>query len=240
MITDNAYVLHGRAYRNTSMIVDMFTQQHGRIGLVARGAKRPNSDLYSILQPFRSLFISWGGRGELKTLYSAESLRDTKLPELHGEQLFLGFYVNELMARLLHHDEAHSDLYMNYQYCLQRLAQGGDNEASLRNFELALLDELGYGVNLRHDYQSDEEVIADKVYVFHPERGVTQVHTADVTDVCVHGDTLLALSEQQLKGDRQRNQAKLLLRAIIEYHLDGRPLKTRELFSRRNHLHSSE
>ena len=226
---DVAYVLHSRAYQNSSLIVDAFTREHGRIGLVAKGVKRPSSKMYGMIQPLQCLFISWGGRSELKTLYTAEN-ESNKMPVLSGERLYLGLYVNELLIRLLHNDEAHSRLFDYYQHCLQNLAAAADIEPTLRYFEIQMLEELGYGLNFQYDYQTETEIEPGVIYAYLPERGFMRREQAHGDDLLVHGQTILSLSTRQLKGEQEKKEAKLLLRSIIEQHLEGRPLKTRELF----------
>ena len=225
-------MLHGRAYQNTSMIVDVFTRSYGRLSLLAKGAKRPGSAMYGTLLPLQCLFLSWGGRSELKTLYSAE-IESKGQPMLDGDHIYLGMYLNELLVRLLHKEEAHAQMFDYYQHCLQQLAQESDDEIVLRYFELQLLEELGYAVNLETACDTSSEIESNNMYSYIPERGFVsqQVHHGD--ELLVQGQTIQALSERNLTGDQQKKEAKLLLRSIIEYHLDGLPLKTRELFQQK-------
>ena len=225
-------MLHGRAYQNTSMLVDLFTREHGRIGLVAKGVKRPNSKMFGALQPLHRLFVGWGGRSELKTLYSAE-IESHASTALAGDRLFMGFYVNELLIRLLHNEEAHIRLFDVYQQCLQTLASEADCEPALRYFEMQLLEELGYGVNFEYDYQTESEIQAGESYTYVPERGFTRPTLLQGDELIIQGQTIKSLSEYQLTDAQQKKEAKLLLRTIIEYHLEGRPLKTRELFQQK-------
>lgn len=226
---DVAYVLHGRAYQNTSMIVDVFTREYGRLSLLAKGAKRPASALYGVLQPFQPLFVSWGGRSELKTLYSAET-GNRAGSNLNGDQIYLGMYLNELLFRLLHKEEAHAQIFDDYQHCLELLTDKADEEVVLRFFELHLLEELGYAVNLETEYATGMAIAAEKSYAYVPEHGFIYRETLHNDEIVIHGQTILALSQQKSLDGQQKKEAKLLLRSIIEYHLDGQPLKTRELF----------
>lgn len=235
---DVAYVLHGRAYQNTSMLVDLFTREHGRIGLVAKGVKRPSSKMFGALQPLQGLFVSWGGRSELKTLYSAE-IEPHISTTLAGDRLYMGLYINELLIRLLHNEEAHIRLFDVYQQCLQTLASEADCEPALRYFEVQLLEELGYGVNFVYDYQTETEIQADESYTYVPERGFAQRTRQQGDELIIQGQTIKSLAEHQLSGVQQKKEAKLLLRTIIEYHLEGRPLKTRELFQQKQPNHQA-
>lgn len=236
-LEDSAYVLHSRAYRNTSLLVEVFTRAHGRFSVVAKGARRPASGFYGMIQPFQPLFVRWGGHGELKTLYAAEHASAALSPQLSGETIYLGFYINELLIRLLHQHDEHVVLFNNYRHCLEQLAGSRDSETVLRYFELELLDELGYGLNLTRDYRTEKAFDEASTYVFHQEYGLTRLDAQAADDpgqqICVHGDTVLALAGRSLVSVRQRREAKQLLRNIIESHLNGRPLKTRDLLQQR-------
>ena len=136
-----AYVLHSRPYRDTSLLVDFFTLEQGKVSAVAKGARRPNSKLRSSIQPFVPLQITWGGRQELKSLINAEPVAPTML--LQGNALLCGLYVNELLDRLMLPFDPHPQLYVYYQYVLNELLSGEDIEGGLRTFEHRLLAELG-------------------------------------------------------------------------------------------------
>ena len=231
---DNAYILHTRAYQNTSLIVEVMAREHGRMTLVAKGAKRLKSPFQGVLQPFTPLFIAWGGRSDMKTLHTAEMISGANT--FSGDLIYTGFYINELITYLLHKHEAHTALFDCYQDCLDKLQQGQDTELTLRYFELALLGELGYGVSLEHDLHTGEPVSADSLYAYNMEMGVTAVPGDGGSSLCVSGDTLLALAAENISTDKQKAEAKKLLRSILEYHLEGRPLKTRELFMNKKKL----
>ena len=228
---DRAYVLHARAYKNTSLIVDMFSRDHGRMTLVAKGARRAGSPFYGLLEPFTSLFIAWGGRSEMKTLYKAESVAGND--KLSGELIYTGFYLNELIMYLLHKHEAHAALFDAYQVCLEKLRAGQDTELVLRYFELDMLNELGYGVSLDHVLQTGEPVQADQYYEYKLESGLSLAGTADADTLTLSGETLLALAAGKLATEQQKLEAKHLLRSILDYHLDGRPIRARELFAQK-------
>ncbi len=228
---DKAYVLHSRPYKNTSMIIEVLTREHGRMTLVAKGAKRAGSPFQGCLELFTPIFIAWGGRSEMKTLYKAEVISGSG--NLAGDLIFTGFYLNELIMYLLHKHEAHAALFDAYQDCLNNLQAGEDTELVLRYFELRLLNELGYGVSLDHELQTGEPVQADKQYTYNLEAGISSDTSSDSAVLNISGDTLLALSAGEISTERQKSEAKRLLRSILEYHLEGRPIKTRELFTQK-------
>ncbi len=229
---DTAYILHTRPYKNTSLLVEAFCKRSGRLSFVVKGVKRANSPMQGLIEPFNSLFLVWGGRGELKNLYKAEPVPPSI--NLKGEQLYAGFYINELIMYLLHKDEAHTELFLSYQDCLIELSANNDAAVSLRYFELELLTELGYGINFRHDVHTGENIAADKVYQYDFDLGVSEYRGDDQSVLQISGSTLAALERRSLSGERQKIEAKKLLRRILEYYLEGRPIKAREFFMHKN------
>ncbi|STQ79125.1 Recombination protein O [Hafnia alvei] len=115
-----AFVLHGRPYSETSLLLDLFTEGHGRVRLLAKGARSKRSSLKGALQPFTPLLVRWGGKGEVKTLRNAEPV-SLGLP-LTGISLYSGLYVNELVSRVLEQETNYSSLFFDYLNCLQNLA----------------------------------------------------------------------------------------------------------------------
>ena len=160
-----AYLLHRKPFRDTSLLLEVFTREFGRIGLVARGARGPRSKLKGVLQPYQPLLLSWSGRGELPTLTSAESQAGALF--LQGNALISGFYLNELLMRLLARHDPHTELFISYQTALQRLIMNDELDWTLRLFERDLLQQLGYGLLLTHEGQSGAEVEPDSRYCYH-------------------------------------------------------------------------
>ena len=163
------YVLHSYPYQETSLIVDVFTREFGRVAMVAKGAKRPHSPLRSVLMPFHALTLDWSGRADLKTLRTAEWRGAFRL--LRGRALICGFYLNELLLKLLHRDDAHDALFDTYEQTLQALLDGGDHAAVLRGFEKRLLRELGYALQLDSDAQTGQPLQAQRRYQYIIDRG---------------------------------------------------------------------
>lgn len=229
-----AFVLHSRPYRNTSLLVDCFTPAHGRVPAVARGARRDRSRLRGLLQPFRPLLIAWRGRGELVTLTAAE---DRGLPYwMAGVVLASAFYVNELLLRLLPRHDPHPALFLRYQETLDALAQLAAAPVAaqaiplqrlLRLYEKTLLRELGFGMRL-DSTAAGEPVRPEMLYYYHPDRGPVGA-AAEAGAVPVSGRTLLALDREELDDPAVLREAKQLMRRLLEIHLGGRPLGSREL-----------
>lgn len=220
-----AYVLHTRPYRDTSLLVDCFTLEHGKVSLVARGARRPGSRLRASIQPFVPLQLSWQGRQELKTLSLAEAVAPPLF--LQGRALLCGLYVNELLQRLLQPLDPHPRLYVYYQYVLNELVSGEDIEGALRTFEHQLLSETGYAPDL-------SGLDASKVYLLDAEDGLGPVATvpAGAAPRCFHGGHLQAVSQDDYSDPAVRRAAKRLMRLLIEQLLGGKALHSRELFQR--------
>ncbi len=172
----SAYVLHQRPYRESSALLEVFAESHGRVGLVARGVRSPKSRQRGDLQPFRPLRLSWSGRGELGTLTGVES--DGPSVALHGAALYSGFYLNELLVRLLARHDPHPRLYAQYRASLVQLGLASDIEPVLRIFEKRLLEEIGYGLLLDHEVRHGEAVQPDAWYDYHLESGPVPVATA--------------------------------------------------------------
>src|SRR5690242_7885845 len=156
-----AYLLHQRAWRETSKLLEIWSRDHGRVGLVARGVRRPKSPQRSLLQPFTPLLMSWSQRGELGNLGAVEAAGRPTI--LKGRPLMAAFYMNELLLRLLPRQDAHASLYDAYAQTLEALA-GERPAAALRLFEIQLLSSIGYGLNLSQT-SSGEDVDAGQEYL---------------------------------------------------------------------------
>lgn len=224
-----AYVLHGRAYRETSMLLELFSREHGRVGLVARGARSTRSRLRGVLRPFLPLLVSWSQRGELGTLTGAETDGPVKLAG--GAMLAGGFYMNELLMRLLARNDPHPDLYRVYDRALTDLAKPGSAEPALRVFEKRLLAELGYALVLERETDGSP-VRADGLYHYHLEEGPVAVPRIHGDMLGIHGESLLALSRENLESRRALSETKRLNRAALGRYLGGRPLRSRDLWRR--------
>ncbi len=222
------YILHRQPYRETSLLLEAFSAEHGRVGLVARGVRRGKGATQGLLQPFVPLLLSWVGKGDLATLHGAEP-RGAML-SLSGRALISAFYLNELLIRLLHRHDPHDELFAAYELALQRLAVLADRpEWALRLFEKSLLQELGYGLLLECEAESGEPIQPALRYCYHVQHGPL---AADKTDegIVLHGATLLALADDAVLDERGLGEAKRLMRAALAPLLGTRPLRSRELF----------
>ena len=228
------YVLHSRPWRDSSLIVEYFSRECGRVSLVARGAKSRKSrggSPAALLQPFTPLRCSWSGRGQLRTLTHCES--NGQAWPLQGRQLYSGLYMNELLSRLLHHEDPHQKLFDHYAAALALLSDGECEEIPLRRFEIVLLEELGYGFDLSCDGRTGEALSEDSWYHFDQECGLVQATAGGSNSQPRYpGIDLLRISRGEYSGTA-RQSAKRLMRQALSAHLGGRPLKSRELFLQR-------
>jgi DNA repair protein RecO (recombination protein O) len=223
-----AFVLHAYPWRETSLIVDVLTRDHGRVALVARGAKRPTSQFRGLLAPFAPISVSWSGRAEIKTLIRAEWVGG--LAPLRGDELLSAFYLNELLVRLLARGDPHEALFFSYARALHDLSlDAARREQALRGFELDLLREIGVAPSF--EFCDDGRPIeAGAWYRVEPEHGVRHVaEPAADSDNCVPGRVLQALARRDLPAVAQAAEARALLRQLIGYHLRGRPLNTQRI-----------
>ena len=226
------FLLHRRSYRETSYLTDLFTLELGKVSAVARGVRGNKSDKKSLLQSFQLLLLSVSGKHELRNLNQLESA-GPMLP-LVGHQLFSAMYLNELLNRLLPKEVPHPELFLSYQQSLNWLASGGDIEPCLRQFELSLLDDMGYGIDFTQDYESGQTVEADIDYCLILESGIRRI------DVTVQGsipqgsnrfsgEALLQVSNNVWTPESLQC-AKRITRMALSPLLGRKPLKSRELF----------
>ena len=224
----SCFILHHRPYSETSLILDVFSYLHGRLGIMAKGARSGKRGQASLLQPVRKLNLAWSGRSELVTLTGVEP--DGTPYRLQGRRLLSAFYLNELLLRLLHRHEPHTDLFRAYEASLINLAGDVDEERVLRMFEKHLLQSLGYGLILDHEARSGAPVTPDRDYYYHVDHGPEPQRLDASEAVQVSGKTLISLYNED-RWDRQiAREAKHLLRSIIDSHLDQRPLQSRKLY----------
>lgn len=228
---DEAYILHRRSFKESSVILECFSHRQGWLSLVGRGAKRTRTGFDAVLQPFIELSIEWGGRGELKTLFKAEP--KVFSPVLAREALLVGFYLNELLIRLLQRGDPQPTLYQCYRATLQQISTLSDDlarEPYLRHFEKQLLVALGYGMSLGID-QHGRAVQPDILYRYDPMTGVCDISNEwGSASGAVSGAALLSLEKNEYASDAILREAKQFMRHILRYHLGEKPLMSRMLF----------
>jgi DNA repair protein RecO (recombination protein O) len=219
-----AYILHQQHYGESSLIIDVLTRDLGRVSLMAKGVRKTKSKTVGLLRPFAALSLSFVGKSDLKTLTDVET---TDLPEqLTGLAVYCGFYINELICNFLHKDDPHPEVFQEYRQCLSGLAQGTQTEAALRTFELNLMDNIGYGLNLSYDLHHEKPIALNKKYRFNKDIGLFEDAEGQFS-----GAALMAMEQRSFKHTQTLNEAKLLMRAVIDSHLQGKPLKSRSVIN---------
>lgn len=227
MISQQGYILHARPYRETSLLLEVFTPEFGRVGLVARGVRGKKSKSHGIIQPLVPLLLSWCGKGELYTLVSAESR--TEFPQKQGRMLMSCLYVNEILLRLLHRNDAHPDLYIAYEHFLTELNKDNE-EVMLRIFEKKLLNDIGYGLILNLDADTGNPINPDKSYQYIPEHGPVETNSTRLSGMTIPGESLLSLYNESFENKDDLKNAKKLLREIMDIQLGSKPLHSRLMY----------
>lgn len=220
------FVLHRRPYSESSLILDVFSEEYGRITLMSKGARGKRSNLKGALQPFTPLLLKWSGKGSMKTLRQAEPI-SLGLP-LTGINLYSAMYVNELAARVLVAEVPFPALFHDYLHALTELAQNTNPEPALRRFELAVLSAMGYGVDFLHCAGTGELVEAGMTYRYREQKGFIASVRRD--NLSFSGEELIAISERRFVTPDQLKAAKRFTRIALKPYLGGKPLKSRELF----------
>ncbi len=220
------FVLHSYPYKETSLLVDVFSRDHGRIMLVAKGAKRPHSQLRNALQTFQPLSMNWSGKSEIRTLSSAEWVGGM-LP-LEKSALLCGFYLNELLVKFLLRDEPYPILFDLYVSTLNQLAHNEPAPIVLRKFELGLLRASGLVGDITYCNLTKKKIVSDILYTFNPENGVRPIQGKEKMPH-VLGQTLLDMHDGEYLDQTTQMQSKMLMRFLLAHHLHGIPLNTRQI-----------
>ncbi|MDJ0939262.1 MAG: DNA repair protein RecO [Woeseiaceae bacterium] len=221
-----AFLLHYRPFRDSSLLLDVLSRDHGKLALVARGARQAKSRLKGVLRPFLPLRLSWLLRSDLGTLTGAEL--DGPPLTLTGDSLLSGYYLNELLLNFLHRHDPQPEVFAAYAETIGRLAAADDPAPVLRVFEIELLRLMGYALNLDHDATTGAALTGDVRYEFRPEQGPVEVSRSEGSMV-FSGDELIAIRELRFDEPAALRSAGRLLRAVVSHHLGGRELKSRKV-----------
>ncbi|MBV1913283.1 MAG: DNA repair protein RecO [Cycloclasticus sp.] len=220
------FILKSQSFKENSLIHQVFTQNDGIISILSKGSKAKNSKHGSLLQAFRLLSLSWVGKNELKTLTGIEESLNIK--QLQGSSLYCGFYVNELILNLLQKHDPHPVLFDAFKDIIIKLSSCTYLEAHLRQFEKVLFEQIGYGLQLDYDIESNSPIKPDQHYIYYAGQGPKpeSSHHPDA----VFGSMLINLNNNKLTDEIELKQAKRLMRRLIDSQLDGKILKSRDLF----------
>lgn len=222
------WVLHRRDFRDSSQIVEVFTREHGRLSMVARGVKRPRSRHRGVLQPFAPLLLSWVSGRELATMTDVEQGEGKRLT-LVDDRLLCGFYVNELVLKLTHRFDPQPGVYALYEHVLAALDGATPAAIVLRDFELRLLGELGFGLNLTRDAGDGSEISEARYYDVIVDQGPVAVADGDAGRDAVRGGVLIKIANGDWADAETRRVARVLLGRAIDLQLDGKQLHTRRI-----------
>ncbi len=233
---NSCYVLRGTRYRESSLLLEVLSRDHGRLGLVARGAARRRARPWAgLLMPFRPLLLSWWGRRELGTLMQAEAVPAAAAAweMLRGRCFLCSCYLNELLLRLLHRHDPHPRLFDAYAKALRGLtcspSRDAEQESVLRGFELFLLQELGYRLLLDQEAEDGPLVRPEHDYLYQVGAGPRAAGPGG-GGLRVSGNTLLALRHGRPLGLREQREARDLLRAHLHHYMNGRPLQSHGVY----------
>jgi len=222
------YVLHTRPWKETSLVLELFTRGHGRMVAVAKGARRPHSQLRPLLLPFQPVLVTWSGRSEVRLVHSVEW--QGGVPQLGGKALLCAFYLNELLMAALVREDPHDRLFDAYDGVIRELAGGAALSAILRRFEIVLLRELGFGLELETEAETGAPVEADRLYRYSPERGAMALAAEREPDAwTVRGRTLLDMAQGEYADPQTGAESKRLMRGLLSHHLGNPELRSREL-----------
>ena len=224
-----SYLLHQMPYSETSQIVRIFSQNYGRVDLIAKGSKRPKSKFRSFLQPFLPLQLSWSGKSQLKTLRQAE-IHGQYLTRIQGKHLLSAYYLNELILSFLRMEDPYQNLFALYASALHGFSESNPIEPILRQFEILMLSEIGYAINFETEALSQKPIEADLDYVFIAEQGFVSKRNHNSSPLVVKGQVIQAINQGNFSDQETLVCAKKILRWSIQYHLDGKELKSKKVF----------
>lgn len=225
----SVYVLHTYPFKETSLVVELFARDFGRVATTAKGARRPRSAMRGMLQAFQPMLATWSGKLELKTLHGLEW--NGVLPLLQGEALMCGFYLNELLLRLLPREDAHEALFEYYADTIKSLATSQHLATTLRRFELKFLQELGYAIPLHADAMGTP-ILSGQHYRYEAEHGAYIAQSSsgrNENGVPLSGKTLIDMANDDYSDAQTQQQSKQLMRYLLAYYLGDKPLHTRQL-----------
>jgi len=223
------FILHRRPYRETSLLLDIFSRDHGRLGLIAKGVRKTRNNKAELLQPYQPLHLSWSGKGELMNLVAVEAAGMAY--HLRDRKMIAGFYINELIMRLLHKHEAHPELFDIYAQTLEYLNDMNSREQSvLRTFEKKLMEAVGYGLAIKTESDTGRSLDPDCTYYYQSDQGATTRQPEAGEFIRISGKALISLANEDYQSNDVLLEIKKLMRYVLSTHLGGKPLASRELY----------
>ena len=229
-----AYLLHARPFRETSLIIEVFSRDYGRCGLLARGVRNPKSRKRALVMPFQPLLLNWSGKGELPLLTAIETTGEAR--ELMSTQRFAAYYLNELLLRLLPRYDAHEVLFESYRSILDELYRRAPVQQALRRFEKRFLSETGYGLILDHEAGTSNPIRADQMYLYIPEHGPVRMQPGNNRrdnrreGLPVRGRSLIDFYHERFENRGSLKECRRLARYLLDRQLSGKPIHSRDVF----------
>ena len=222
------YILHRRDYSESSLILEILSREHGRVSLIAKGAKRNKKQQGISYSLYQEYLMSWVSKSELGTLIDVELA--TIMTSMSPKQMMTGFYMNEIILRLLHKHESHPELFDSYNSTVRELSNDNTEQVLIRYFEKILLQSLGYGVIFDQDLNTGKDIVADVNYYYKLDFGPTSNKQDSGAGIPVSGSTLIGLNNETLMDTKNKNEAKRLLRSLLNQYLGEKPLESRKLY----------
>lgn len=225
------FILHQRPFRESSVLLEIYSQDYGRINLLAKGVRKKKRSQAGLLQLYQPLLLSWFGRSELQVLSAVEASGPAYL--LQAESALCGLYINELMVKLLPLGETEPELFAAYQQALLGLQLADNNEITLRLFEKHLLSHMGYGLVIEHEAETGVKITAEGSYYYVADTGLHRWQPG-MTYNQISGTSLQHLIDEQGFDQTSLKEIKQLMRMVIHFYLAGKPLRSRDLFPQQN------
>ncbi len=227
------FILHQRPYRETSLLLDVLSQQFGRVSLIAKGVRKQKRSQMGLYQLYQPLLIAWTGRGELQTLTQIETMSPRYI--LEAESALCGLYINELMVKLLPLHEPELAIFSAYQNALESLQMTENTQLTLRLFEKRLLSQLGYGLVLDREFANGQLIAEQQQYYYQADAGLARWYPGQ-KQTAISGRSLQHLADESGFDSESLKEIKQMMRAVLNFYLGGKPLQSRQLFTELHRL----
>ncbi len=224
----SCYILHHRDYLESSLILEIFSREYGRISLIAKGAKRNKKKQGLNYNLYQEYLMKWVNKSELGVLIDTELA--TIMTSMSPNEIMTGFYMNEIILRLLHKHEPHPELFDTYNTTIKELSNNNTDQVLIRYFEKKLLQSLGYGMIFDLDLNTGKEIVAENKYYYKLDFGPTSNSDDNKSVIPISGKTLIDLGNETLTDIKNKNEAKILLRSLLNQYLGEKPLASRKLY----------
>ena len=228
-----AFIISRRSFSESSLLIDIFTRDYGRITLLAKGARRLKSPYRGVLHSFTVLLLSWSGKSSLMTLTSADCIQ--KPYTFSHDSLMCAWYANELLQLFLQRHDPHEEVFNHYLQLLEKIDHGYQIQWSLRIFEKTLLAEVGYGLVLDRDSSNTNLIEPQAIYHYIPEIGLIKQGQTVTSGIQISGNALLSFNNGKCPNEKEQLEIKYLTRFVINWHTEGKEIQSRRIFKEIQH-----